>query len=170
MDNVITVRLGELAVSDNPDDVLVAMGLGSCVGICAYDPIVRVAGLLHAVLPERNGASTGSDAKYVDTGIQRLIAEMEERGADRRRIIIRMAGGAEMLIAPGFGNGLRIGSRNIEAAHSAIRQERLRLAGEETGGSAGRTVRLFVGTGVMTVRSIGHPEHELPLHGAPGIK
>jgi chemotaxis protein CheD len=161
MQNMITVGLGEAKVSRDPGDVLVALGLGSCVGLCAYDPTTQVAGMLHAVLPERNGSQGAADAKYVDTGIRCLLEQMERLGANRHRIVVCMAGGAEMLIAPGFAKGLRIGARNVEMAHDVIRRERLRLTGEETGGSAGRTVRLFVESGKVTVRSVGSQERTL---------
>lgn len=161
--NYVSVGLGELKVSQDPAVVLVAHGLGSCVGVCAYDPIGKVGGLLHAMLPESNGRDAQRPTKYVDTGIQKMLDELAAQGALRSRIVFRMAGGAQMLNAPGFKNVLNIGARNIEAAETVFREERLRLSHSDTGGHYGRTVKLHIGSGVVRVRSAGKGEHELLL-------
>jgi len=156
----ITVGLGEARVSSDPQDELVALGLGSCVGVCAYDPVAKVGGLLHAMLPEANG-SDGRPAKYVDTGIRHLLEEMERRGARRSRIRVHLVGGAQMLIAPGFGKALDIGARNVARARLILPEEGLTVVGADVGGSKGRTVRLHVGSGIVRVRSVGGTEREL---------
>ena len=161
--NIITVGLAQLKVSCDPAEVLAAMGLGSCVGVCAYDPVAKVAGMLHAVLPERGTRMGGSPTKFVDTGIPSLLNEMLANGASYRRLVIRMAGGAQMLIAPGFKNILDIGARNVEMARTVIKKEGLRCVGEETGGNRGRTVKLYVKSGKLTVRSIGRGERDIPI-------
>lgn len=71
MPNDISVSLGEIQVSENPQDVLVAYGIGSCVAVGVYDPRLGIGGLLHAVLPEAGSAANGSSpGKYVNTGIR----------------------------------------------------------------------------------------------------
>jgi chemotaxis protein CheD len=160
MDHSLTVGLGEIHISTTPQDVLVAFGLGSCVGVGVYDPVAHVAGLLHAVLPEANGSEPPS-AKYVNTGIPLLLEQVEKAGALRARLTVRMAGGANMLTAPGFTQSFDIGARNIAAAHAKLQQLGLRLAAEEVGGNVGRTVRLYSSDGKMTIRSMGNPEHPL---------
>jgi len=165
MNNLISLGLGEQAVSRNLQDVLVVYGLGSCLGICMIDPQARVAGLLHAVLPERsNGLEADSAAhpsKYVDRGIQSLLAEMLKEGAIKSRIIIRMAGGANMLISPAMTSAFDIGTRNIEKARETLRQLNMKIAAEEVGGHKGRTVRVYVADNRVTVKLVGEKEHDL---------
>ncbi len=159
-----SVGLGEQAISRDPEDILVAYGLGSCLGISMIDPISRVAGLLHAVLPE---SSNGSDAsqqhplKYVDTGIESLIAEMARQGASRSRLIVRIAGGANMLVSSGLTRTFDIGTRNIVTARATLQRLKLNIAAQEVGGHTGRTVRVYVAESRVTVRVIGEKEHDL---------
>jgi chemotaxis protein CheD len=161
MFNSLAVGLGELKVSADPQDVLVAYGLGSCIGIGMFDPLVRVGGLLHAILPTHPDGGMDQAAKYVDSGIRALLDNLVRRGADRNRLFVRMAGGANMLVAPGFSQALNIGSRNTEVALSVLSNLRLRVAGQEVGGNTGRTVRFYVGDGRMTIRTIGNQEREI---------
>ncbi len=155
----LAVGLGEMKISRSPDQVLVAYGLGSCLGIGMYDPVARVAGLLHAVLPERTNGADGASAKYVDSGIAALLNKLIEAGADRNRLIIKVAGGANILAAAGF-KSLNIGDRNVAAAQATFSALKLKVKANDVGGNIGRTVRMFVANGRMTVRVIGNTEKE----------
>lgn len=161
MQDSVAVGLGECKVSRNIEEVLVAYGLGSCVGIGMYDPQLRLAGLLHAVLPISPNGVAERSAKYVTSGIEILLDEMIKAGAIPSRIIVRMAGGANMLTAPGFSKTFNIGTRNVETAHEVLKQHRLRLVSEEVGGTIGRTVRFYVYDGRMTIRTVGNQEREI---------
>ncbi|GAB4473536.1 MAG: chemotaxis protein CheD [Anaerolineales bacterium] len=161
MQDSLAVGLGEFKISRNLDDVLVAYGLGSCVGIGMYDPQLRLAGLLHAVLPSSPNGTIEKSAKYVTSGIELLLSEMVKAGALPSRIIVRMAGGANMLTAPGFSKTFNIGTRNVEAAHETLERLRLKLLSEEVGGTTGRTVRFYVRDGRMTIRTVGNQEREI---------
>lgn len=165
MSNLISLGLGEKAISRNADDVLVAYGLGSCLGISMIDPVTRVTGLLHAVLPESLNGSDGNQpevpSKYVNSGIHSLLADMLKEGANRSRLIVRMVGGANMLISPGMTNTFDIGTRNIEKARSVLKQLNINLAAEEVGGHKGRTVRVYVADSRVTVKVIGETEHTI---------
>ena len=156
----LAVGLGEIKISRLPTDILVAYGLGSCVGVGMFDPFAKVAGLLHAVLPEHLN-HTENSAKYVDTGVAELVAGMEKNGALRSRLMVRIAGGAHMLNAPGFKQALNIGERNTTAALAILAAMNFRIAAQDCGGNLGRTVRLYVATGRMTVRAMGNPERDL---------
>lgn len=157
----LPVGLGEIKVSREPDAVLVAYGLGSCVGVGVYDPVARVAGLLHAVLPERTNGTDALSPKYVDSGIRALLKEVERLGATRRNLIIRIAGGANMLQAPGFKQTFNIGDRNVTATRTTLATLGLPIKAEAVGGQTGRTVRLLAGNGRMTVRVLGTGEFDL---------
>jgi chemotaxis protein CheD len=158
MKQPISVGLGEQVISRDEEDILVAFGLGSCLGIGMVDPHNRISGLIHCVLPEHGPETSSAPAKYVDTGIEGLWNAMLKAGADPWRILVRMAGGANMLIPLDKGAPFDIGTRNIQSAHRTFDRLRLRLQGEEVGGNTGRTVRLYVRDGRMTVRMIGGKE------------
>ena len=160
MGEPISVGLGESVVSRQAGDVLIAYGLGSCVAVGMYDPQVRICGLLHAVLPEKMSGSE-IKTKFVDSGIEELLNEMLRSGADRRRLVVRIAGGANMITSPGFSKSFDIGNRNVAAARKTLEKFSLSLKGESVGGHTGRTVRFFVGEGRLTVKMIGGVEATL---------
>lgn len=161
MKDPINVGLGERVISRDPDDVIVAFGLGSCLGIVMVDPVIRLCGMIHAVLPERMAGADPHSPKFVTNGIHGLLATMLESGADRRRLVTRMAGGANMLLSSGLSSTFDIGTRNIEAAHRTLQQLGLPLKAEDIGGNLGRTVRVYVSNGRMTVKVINGKEKEL---------
>jgi chemotaxis protein CheD len=160
VEQVVTVGLGELAISDQPNDVLVAFGLGSCVGVAAYDPVRKICALLHAMLPtHRNGDP--NRCKFVDSGVQQMLAELVSVGAKKDRLIWRYAGGAQMLTAPGLSDRFNIGAQNVAMTDEMTKKLGLRVLAQDTGGYQGRTVRVFVATGITTVRSVSGQEHPL---------
>ena len=161
MENSISIGLGEQVVTRSRDDILVAYGLGSCLGIGMFDPLRKIGGMLHAVLPERVNGNDPLRSKYVDSGIENLLEEMIKAGADRRNLIIRMAGGANMLLSTSLAKGFDIGTRNANIAFQTFDRLNLKLKSHEVGGNIGRTVRLYILTGRMTIRMIGGQERDI---------
>jgi chemotaxis protein CheD len=159
------VRMGEHAVSADPAGVLVSIGLGSCIGLALIDRPRQIAGLAHVMLPEAPASGADQLGKFADTAVPALVAELEALGARRVRLEAALVGGAQMF---SFGGGsLDIGARNNAATRAGLAALRLPLAAAATGGSKGRTVRLHVGTGVVTVKAAGGPEREI-LSSSPG--
>jgi chemotaxis protein CheD len=158
MGNSLAVGLGEIQISRNPQDILVAFGLGSCVGVGIFDPVMRLGGLLHAVLPTMNNKDD-NPAKYADSGIKLLLEQLTNLGAVKQRMIVRMAGGANILTAPAM-SAFDIGTRNVDAARETMKQLFLKVGSEEVGGQTGRTVRLYIADGRMTIRMMGGQERE----------
>jgi len=169
VDNIQVVHIGGVVVSRNPDDILVSYGLGSCVVVCLYDPMAKVGGMLHALLPTfpNNSRRSGSPAKYVDQGVPLLVESMLAQGARRIWMKSRLCGGAQMLHAqalitkPGPNGRLNVGQRNVQAAEAALRAAGIRLHAQATGGSAGRTIRLYLADGRVTVKTLGKGEQVL---------
>ena len=160
----INVGLGEQAISRSPEDTLVAYGLGSCIGVVMIDPISRLSGLVHAVLPRATNGTGHSETnayKYVESGIESLIESLVKEGAARSRLVVRIIGGANMLMPTGMTRAFDIGTRNIEAARTTLGRLKMPLTAEEVGGHSGRTVRVYVGEARVTVRVIGEKEHEI---------
>jgi chemotaxis protein CheD len=148
---VTHARIGEIVVSRSPDDELVALGLGSCIGVVMIDTHSHTAGLAHVMLPESGGDSSNK-GKFADTAVPELLSRMLALGAGRGHLRIGITGGAAMF---GSGGQLDIGARNGTAVRAALRSLGLRCQAEDTGGTQGRTVRVNVGTGETTVRIAG---------------
>ncbi len=149
-----------MRVTNEADEILVCLGLGSCVAICAYDPISKVAGMVHVVLPvTTNGAEP--HPKFADAAVPMLIEQMKELGALKVRTSVKIAGGAQMVGANGSTGVMNIGDRNVEAVTNALTQHGLEIRAADTGGNHGRTARLFVDSGTVIVSKAGGTGHEL---------
>jgi chemotaxis protein CheD len=142
--------MGEIEVSKQAGDELVARGLGSCIGLALVDRFVGVAGLAHIVLPQ----STETDrkpGKFADLAVPALIDRVIQAGAGRRRLEAVLAGGARM-----FELGeLDIGARNEEAVRAGLAASGVPIRASATGGSRGRTLRVEVAGGTVTVKEAG---------------
>ena len=157
MGEMIKVGMADLQVCKSPD-VLTTLGLGSCVGVALYDPITKVSGLLHLMLPDSTKIRNNENlAKFADTGIQELIRQMLLVGANRSRIVAKLAGGAQMFAMKSTNDLLRVGERNIEAAKENLMKSNIRIIVEDTGFNYGRTVELYAETGHFVIKSVGKP-------------
>ena len=151
--NVIRVGMADLNIATAPDS-LRTTGLGSCVGIALYDPQAKVAGLAHIMLPtSANGAAEANRPKYANTAVPMLLEMMAQHGADRRRIIAKLAGGAQMFTFAGQSDLMRIGPRNVEAVKEALKLYTIPIKAEDTGGNCGRTIELSGQNGSLLVRT-----------------
>lgn len=153
--------MGELAVSATPDDELVSMGLGSCVGVALVDRERTVAGLAHVMLPTANAAYS-APAKFADRAVPTLLACIERLGAQRDRMVAVLAGGAQMFTGGRTSVGsLDLGARNEEAVRTALAELGVPVCAAATGGDRGRTVRVRVGEARVSVKEAGGVEVSL---------
>lgn len=141
-------------------DSLRTLGLGSCVGVALYDPVLKIGGLLHVMLPV-SGGKTELPAKYVDTGIPYVINQMKEAGAQTRHMIAKLAGGAQMFALTTGSDIVRVGPRNVEAVRQWLQDARIPIIAADVGGSVGRTVELFTDTGTFSIRTAQYGERFL---------
>lgn len=153
------LSLGEWEVTGDPDGVLTCVGLGSCVAVTMHDPVAKVGAMAHMVLPDSTAARSASGAKFVDVAIPLLLEELRAKGALTRRLRICLAGGAQML--QNSSGAMQIGQRNADAAHQQLASRGLTVSAESLGGTRGRTMRLAIGTGRVTVTVPGEQEIEL---------
>lgn len=161
-DRVVAVGMGEMAVSREADVILAAYGLGSCVGVAAWDPVARVGGLAHILLPSSAARqATNAAGKFADTALPALLRSVTRHGAERSRLIVKVAGGAQVLALGGPNSALAIGEKNVAAVRQAIRQHELSLAAEDVGGNSGRTMLLYLENGRVTVQVIGRGPRDL---------
>lgn len=157
----IVVRMGECAVSDAPGTVLVAIGLGSCIGVGLIEISGRRAGLAHVMLPKAPAGSVdGLEAKFADLAVPRLIAKLVGLGALRSRLEAVLVGGAQMFSFD-QGESSTVGIRNEEAVRRALEAARIPVRAAATLGNRGRTIRVHVGSGLVTVKEAGGAESPL---------
>jgi chemotaxis protein CheD len=154
--------MAEIAASQHPGDVLVSLGLGSCVGVALMDESRRAVGLAHVVLP--SSAETGGNRdvvapKFADTAVPLLIDEVSNLGAARRSLFAVLVGGAQMFSLGG--PNMDVGSRNAIAVREALDAAGIPVRAEVTGGSVGRTIRVYVGSGQVTCKEAGGKEMDV---------
>ena len=161
----IAVRMGELAVSATPGDVLLSIGLGSCIGLALVDQRRGIAGLAHIMLPEAI-APDGPPGKFADVAVPELVARTVALGTSRGTLKAVLVGGAQMFSLNGGGGSLDIGVRNEAAVRGLLAAEHIPVVAAATRGSRGRTVRVWPG-GAVVGKEAGGDEVEL-LPGARG--
>jgi chemotaxis protein CheD len=151
----VVVRMGELAASASAGDVLVCVGLGSCIGLALVCRHGRACGLAHIVLPAAAGRDSDRPAKFAEHAVPALIAALGPHGARAGALDAILVGGAQMFAT---GTGMEIGARNEAAVRAALVQAGIPVTATATAGSVGRTVRVHVATGSVTVREAGSKE------------
>lgn len=155
MNEMIKVGMADLNICTSPN-ALTTLGLGSCVGIVLYDPVRKIAGMVHVMLPDSTKIlNNGNKAKFADTGIDELIQCMTAIGADRRALIAKIAGGAQMFAFSNNNEMMRIGERNVEATKLKLQQLSIPIKAEDTGLNYGRTIEFYAETGELIVKSVG---------------
>lgn len=158
MSEKIKVGMADLKVCSSPDSII-TLGLGSCVGIIIYDPVKKIAGMLHAMLPDSTKIrNNGSREKFVDTGTIDLLARLESVGAVKRNLVAKVAGGAQMFAFQSNNEMGRIGDKNVEASRAILAKLGIPIIAEDTGSNYGRTVEFYPETGEYHIRAVGKSE------------
>ena len=152
----ITVGIADMKMAKD-SGMLITYALGSCIGICLYDQRIRLASLVHIMLPLNLEPGRKNTMKYADTGIRETLKMMAAKGASRSRITAKIAGGAKMFEVSGGSLG-NIGQRNIESVHMNLKREGIQLLKEDVGGTVARTLLFDPATGLACVRCYGRPE------------
>ena len=149
-----SVGIAELKVVKSPVNLSV-IGLGSCIGVCLYDPVAQTGGIAHVMLPtSKNTKGVVNRAKFADTAVNALLEEMQKAGALSNRIIAKIVGGAHMFHIPEDQNSMKLGERNAAAVRLALEKCNIRLVAEDTGGQHGRTIIMDTATGSVLVKTI----------------
>ncbi len=151
----ITVNMSDAKVSRNPADVLATYSLGSCIAVCLYDPSSKIGGMIHYQLPDSKIDAKRAAEKplmFADTGMKLLIDKMLKLGANKKRMQIKISGGAAMNIGP---KGFDVGKRNYLAIRKILWKQGMFIDAEDVGGTSPRNMYLNIETGAVTVRSCG---------------
>jgi len=148
-DVVHTIGIAELKVVRTPEKVRTV--LGSCVGVAIFDPVGKIGGLAHVILPSSKDGH-GDRGKFADTAVDWLVEELVQAGADRQRLAAKISGGASMF-GTHFDNG--IGERNVQAVKERLAHHGVRLIAEVVGGLKARKMVLDPDRGQVEVQTIG---------------
>lgn len=147
----IVVGMGELAIASGPDDMLVTYALGSCIAVMVHDPVHKIAGMIHYMLPDSTMApekALARPAMFADTGVPRLFRTLYERGSKKPDLVVKVAGGSKLYDDNGT---FDIGRRNYVMLRKLFWKAGVVVAAEDVGGSVPRTARLWVATGRVTL-------------------
>ena len=154
MSQLIRVGMSEIACSRSPD-VLATYGLGSCVGVCVYDPLLKIGGMAHVMLPDSSLSKTVTNrGKFADTSIPDLIAGLTQMGAAVPRLVAKIVGGSQMFAFMGKDDKLLIGPRNVAAVENALAQQKVKLSAKNVGGNVGRSILFDLVTGEVTIKML----------------
>lgn len=159
MSETIKVGMADLKICKAPDK-LTTIGLGSCIGIAIYDPSTKISGLAHIMLPDSTQIKNNTViAKFADTGIQKLYDDMLAAGANKARLVAKIAGGAKMFeMSKSTSGSINIGERNAEASRAKLKELGVKLIAEDTGLNYGRTVILDSENGDYLIKAVGKDE------------
>jgi chemotaxis protein CheD len=166
--NQIVVGIADCRTAREPGQVLVTYALGSCIAMAVYDPSATVGGLLHFMLPDSGidpARRNQTPFKFADTGIPLLLAQVAQLGGMKRRLVVWIAGGAQMMDASGV---FDIGKRNYQALRKILWKAGILVHAEAVGGAVSRTVRLEIGSGRFLLRESGGEEREMPFSARAG--
>lgn len=158
----IVVGMAEIHVAKGPAKYT-CLGLGSCIGLCALDPVSNISGCAHIMLPEAYAdKSNEKPGKFANTAVPEILTMLERLGASRSRLVWAMAGGAQVFkFSTATSGKLDIGVRNTEAVEKLIKSLGLKCVAKEVGGNLGRTVMMDAETGLITVRTVSLGEKPL---------
>lgn len=158
MPDIIKVGMADLNTCKAPDGIT-TLGLGSCVGIAIRDPVTKIGGLAHIMLPDSTEMKQNSNIpKFADTGIRELVSRLEKLGALKSRMVAKLAGGATMFSFQSSGNTMKVGERNVEASIKTLKELNIKILAQDTGLNFGRTVIFYPENGDYVIRAVGKPE------------
>ncbi len=147
------VGIGAMATSRDPNDVITTYSLGSCIGLTLYDPVARVGGMVHTMLPLSKMEPEKAKVKpemFTDTGVMRLLQHLLDMGAKKARLEAKIAGASTLLDDKKM---FRIGERNYAVVRKLLWKNEIMIKGEECGGSKSRTLVLYMADGRTVIRS-----------------
>ena len=149
----IIVNVSDCRISRNLVDVLATYSLGSCIGVCLYDPMVHVGGMLHYQLP--NSTMDPDRAKdkpfmFADSGMNIMVKKLVSMGGVKKRMQVKIAGGATMDTGP---KGFDIGKRNYLAIRKILWKNGMFIDAEDVGGNSPRNMYMNIANGSVTIRS-----------------
>ncbi len=145
---------GEVYVTT--EDEVVTTVLGSCVSACVRDPIFKVGGMNHFMLPLSSGSGSwdsdgGLSTRYGNYAMELLINEILKHGGSRKNLEVKIFGGGKVLSKTMSSN---VGERNIHFVEEYLRLEGLKLEAKDVGDIYPRKVLFHPYTGLVRVKKL----------------
>jgi chemotaxis protein CheD len=156
----LVVGIGQLELSDRAEQPLVAIGVGSCIIVCAWDRSRRLAGMAHVVQPWSAHGRPREDARYADQAVPLMLRRLSEQGARTGGLVVKIVGGAAVLFGAPPG-GEPLGIQNAQAVEQTLARYGLSVVARDVGGRHGRTVTFDPSTGEVLIRTLGRGEAKL---------
>ena len=151
----MTVGISDMKLSKSPSDVIVTYSLGSCVGLTLYDPVVKVGGMIHCMLPLSKIEPEKARIRpymFVDTGLAAMLTEIYALGAQSKNLIAKVAGAGSPL---GKEDTFRIGQRNYTILRKFLWRNNILIDNEDIGGAKARTLYLYMEDGRTIMKAEG---------------
>ncbi|MFA5074278.1 MAG: chemotaxis protein CheD [Nitrospirota bacterium] len=142
---------GSIFVHGKP--CVVTTVLGSCVSICVWDPLTKIGGMNHYMLPFWNGEGLASP-KYGSIAIPKMLEKMIRLGANKKGIQAKIFGGSEVLRVTS--SAMNIGERNIMLAQDMLQEEKIPVISSDVGGKTGRKIIYDTSTGNVFVKKLAN--------------
>lgn len=149
------VGMADMKISADPEDTLVTYALGSCVAVCAWDPVHLIGGMIHYMLPLSKvnpEKAKLTPAMFADSGLPMMCREMFAKGSVRSQLSVKIVGGGVFLDNGGVFN---IGPRNVAIVRALLKKNGIDIAAEDVGGPKSRTVRMSINTGRVIISARG---------------
>ena len=148
------IGIAEKVISRSPDK-LVTLGLGSCVGLILFDPVKKVGGLVHIMLPNAPGGTAEFNRfKFADTAIDDMIKLVVQAGASRHQLQAKLTGGAHMFNNAYNSDVMGIGKRNVDVCQKVLKENRIPVTAQDTGGTSGRSIEFCCETNMLQIRTV----------------
>lgn len=158
MDNNIKIGMADYKVGER-DNILVTLGLGSCVGVIIYDSANKIAGMAHIMLPSSLEIKNNSNKmKFADTCIDLMMSELLKKNVNKNSLKAKIAGGAQMFSVSLNSDSLNIGKRNVLAVKEKLKLLKIPIISEDVFGNHGRTIRFNCSNQELNIKSIGKGE------------
>lgn len=151
----LTVGISDLRISGNPEDIIITHSLGSCLGVTFYDPKKKIGAMIHFMLPLSKlspDKAKKKPAMFADTGITLALKTLYAKGVNKRDLVVKVAGGARLMDNK---NVFNIGERNFSVFRKLMWKNDILINAQDVGGSMARTLRLYMDTGRVTIKSAG---------------
>jgi len=150
-----TVKISDMLVLNGGNDEIITYSLGSCIGVTLYDPVIRLGGMLHCLLPQSKlnpAKAKANPSMFVDSGLITMLDTFKNNGSDPKNLICKVAGGGNFLDKKGF---FKTGERNYTILRKVLWKKKIMIKAEDVGGSIPRTMVFYMATGNTAIRSHG---------------
>lgn len=158
-DDIILVNMADYKVAAGPQK-LMTRDLGSCVAVCMRDPVKGIGGLLHIMLPKCPEHIKEKELypKFADSGIDVMVKQLVSMGADRKKLVVKLAGAAHMVKTEGIPESEDLSSRNLAAVKAKLALLNIPIQVMDVEDYYPRTVIYEPATGQMLIKSIGRAD------------